>query len=91
VALRQQVLSPAGLVRLPSLLAALPAAVGSDLSARETLALLRTLVTTPPDRLRTAVIGPDLAPPSTGPGGAAILTPRTEAIRQTIAQMLRGQ
>jgi LCP family protein required for cell wall assembly len=91
LALRQQLLSPAGLVRLPGLLATLPAAVRSDLSARETLALLRTLATTPPDRLRTVVIGPDLAPPSVGPGGAAILTPRTDAIRQAIAQALRAQ
>jgi len=90
VALRQQMLSPAGLVRLPRLLAALPAAVRSDLSARETLALLRTLAATPPDRLRALVIGPDLAPPSVGPGGAAILTPRTDAIRQAIVQALGG-
>src|SRR5205823_224677 len=53
LALRQQLLSPAGFVRLPRVLATLPAAVGSDLSAREVLALLRTLATTPPDRLHT--------------------------------------
>ena len=52
-----------GLARLPGALVALPGAVSSDLSPRETLALLRTLATLPRDRLRPLVDRP-------GPGAA---------------------
>jgi LCP family protein required for cell wall assembly len=90
-ALREQALTPAGLLRLPSALLTLPSAVRSDLSARETLALLRTLATLPRDRLHPLVIGPDLAPPARTAGGADVLMPRTDAIRQTIAGALSGR
>ncbi len=88
VALRDRALSPGGLLRLPAALLTLRQAVISDLSPRETLALLRTLALLSHDRLTTLVIGPDLAPPQLGPGGAAILMPRTEAIRATLAEAL---
>jgi len=90
-ALREQALTPSGLVRLPRALLALPGTVQSDLSARETLALLRTLATLPRDRLRPLVIGPDLAPPARTSGGADVLMPRTDAIRQAIATALAGR
>jgi polyisoprenyl-teichoic acid--peptidoglycan teichoic acid transferase len=90
-ALREQALTPAGLLRLPSALLTLPSAVRSDLSARETLALLRALATLPRDRLHPLVIGPDLAPPARTAGGADVLMPRTDAIRQTIAGALSGR
>jgi polyisoprenyl-teichoic acid--peptidoglycan teichoic acid transferase len=90
-ALREQALTPAGLLRLPGALLTLPDAVRSDLSARETLALLRTLATLPRDRLHPLVIGPDLAPPARTAGGADVLMPRTDAIRQTIAGALSGR
>jgi LCP family protein required for cell wall assembly len=89
-ALRDQALTPAGLARLPGALTTLPSAISSDLSARETLALLRVLATLPRDRLRPLVIGPDLAPPRTTAGGADVLMPHTDAIRQVIAAALAG-
>jgi polyisoprenyl-teichoic acid--peptidoglycan teichoic acid transferase len=88
VALRERALTPDGLVRLPGALVTLSRGVASDLSPRETLALLRTLATLPRERFRALVIGPDLAPPRTGPGGAAILVPHTPAIRQALADAL---
>jgi polyisoprenyl-teichoic acid--peptidoglycan teichoic acid transferase len=91
VALRERALSPEGLVRLPGALLALARSVTSDLSARETLALLRTLALLPRDRLQPLVIGPDLAPPRVGPGGAAILVPETAAIRQLLANRLNAR
>jgi LCP family protein required for cell wall assembly len=90
-ALREQALMPSGLLRLPGALVALSGAVRSDLSPRETLALLRTLATLPRDRLHPLVIGPDLAPPARTAGGAAVLMPRADAIRQTIAAALAGR
>ena len=88
VALRERALSPGGLVRVPGALLALSRSVASDLSVGETLALLRTLATLPRERLQPLVIGPDLAPPRVGPGGAAILVPQTAAIRQALADRL---
>lgn len=90
-ALREQALTPGGLVRLPRALVALPGAIASDLSARETLALLRTLATLPRDRLRPLVVGPDLAPPARTAGGADVLMPRSDAIRQAITSALAGR
>ncbi|HLH25163.1 MAG TPA: LCP family protein [Chloroflexota bacterium] len=90
-ALRDQAVTPAGLLRLPRALLTLPGAVSSDLSHRETLALLRTLATLRRDRLHPLVIGPDLAPPARTAGGADVLMPRTEAIRQVIANALAGR
>jgi len=88
LALRAQALTPGGLLHLPRALVVWPQAVASDLSPRELAALLRTLALLSPDRLQTLVIGPELAPPAVGPGGAAILLPRKEAIRAAIAAAL---
>ena len=88
VALRDRALSPAGLLRWPAAALSLPRVVQTNLSLPEGLAVARTLALLPRDALRTLVIGPDLAPPTVGPGGAAILTPRTAAIRQALADAL---
>jgi LCP family protein required for cell wall assembly len=88
LALRARALTPDGLPRLPGALMALSRSVASNLSLPETLALLRTLATLPREQFRALTIGPDLAPPATGPGGAAVLMPRTAAIRQALADVL---
>jgi polyisoprenyl-teichoic acid--peptidoglycan teichoic acid transferase len=88
LALREQALSPAGLPRLPAAAIAIPRAVRTNLSAGEALAIARVLLLQPHDQVRALVIGPELAPPQTGPGGAAILMPREGAIRQALAETL---
>jgi LCP family protein required for cell wall assembly len=88
LALREQALSPAGLVRWPAAAIAFQRAIQTNLSVGEALAIARVLLLQPRDQVRALVIGPELAPPRVGPGGAAILMPREAAIRQAIAETL---
>jgi len=89
LALREQALSPAGLVHWPAAIQVLPRVVQTNLSPIEALAVARALALLPRDGLRALVIGPELAPPAVGPGGAAILRPNTAAIRQALAEAVR--
>jgi LCP family protein required for cell wall assembly len=91
LALRDQALSPAGLLRLPAAALALPGVLQTNLGPAEALAAARTLAVLPREELHTLVVGPELAPPRVGPGGAAILVPRTAAIRQALADALQGR
>jgi polyisoprenyl-teichoic acid--peptidoglycan teichoic acid transferase len=88
VALRDQALTPAGIVRWPAAALVLPRTLKTDLGPGEALAIARVLLLLPRDQVRALVIGPDLAPPQVGPGGAAILLPRETAIRQALAETL---
>jgi LCP family protein required for cell wall assembly len=91
LALRARALSLASVPRWPAALVALRQATTSDLSPLQFGGIVRSLVLLPPDRLQLVVVGPELAPPAVGTGGAAVLMPRTAAIRQTLADALAAR
>ncbi len=87
-ALRERARSPAGVPLVPGALPALREAITTNLAPHEAVVVLSSLALLPRERLVSLVIGPELAPPRIGPGGAAILVPRNAAIRQALADAL---